>query len=102
MIIEGRKTRKEQREQGKENLDEQAFEQLNNELNKASVADKNQQKYLKLNREQTLQVLQAKVDVFTTQLAELKEQRAHLSHQLQYTINNAVDFNVLTAFPCRL
>ncbi|OED62212.1 RNA pseudouridine synthase [Vibrio tasmaniensis ZS-17] len=86
LIIEGRKTRKEQREQGKENLDEQAFEQLNNELNKASVADKNQQKYLKLNWEQILNELQIKVDVFTNQLVELKEQRAHLSHQLQHKL----------------
>ncbi|GMM89682.1 pseudouridine synthase [Vibrio fortis] len=85
-VIEGRKIRKQQREQGKLELDETEFEQLSIELGKASVADKNQQKHLKLAWEKRLAELQSKIDVYTEQLDQLKEQRASISHQLQHKL----------------
>ncbi len=85
-IIEGRKRRKIQRAEAENTLNGEALEQLIADLGKESVAEKNQQKYLKLDWENTLAEVQAEMDVYTNELEALKAERARLSNVLQHKL----------------
>ncbi|UPQ89734.1 RluA family pseudouridine synthase [Vibrio sinaloensis] len=82
-MIERRAERKAKRLQAEGTLDAQALAELNHQLGKQSVADKNQLKYLKLEWEQKLAVVEAELSQREQQLVKLTSQRASLSNALQ-------------------
>lgn len=88
LMIAGRASRKIQRKEAElaaseNSLDQSAFSLLIEELGKQSVAEKNKQKYLKLEWQQRIDQVQAKLDGFTLQLESLMEKRKVLSAKLQ-------------------
>lgn len=82
-MIERRAERKAKRIQAEGTLDAQALAELNDQLGKQSVADKNQLKYLKLEWEQKLAGVEAELSQREQQLVKLTSQRASLSNALQ-------------------
>lgn len=88
LMIAGRASRKIQRKEAElaasENtLAQSAFSLLIEELGKQSVAEKNKQKHLKLEWQQRIDQVQAKLDGFTFQLESLMDKRKVLSAKLQ-------------------
>lgn len=82
-MIAGRAERKAQRKQAESSLAGEALKIRLDELAKQSVAEKNVLKYLKLEWDEKIAVLQHELDELNTSLNALKEQRKTLSNTLQ-------------------
>ncbi|WFB49809.1 RluA family pseudouridine synthase [Vibrio coralliilyticus] len=82
-MIAGRAERKAQRKQAESSLAGEALKIRLDELAKQSVAEKNVLKYLKLEWDEKIAVLQHELDELNTNLNALKEQRKTLSNTLQ-------------------
>ncbi|CCN69866.1 RluA family pseudouridine synthase [Vibrio nigripulchritudo] len=82
-MIAGRANRKALRAEAENTLTGGELDALKEELGKQSVAEKNQQKYLKLEWQQRIDEVQQKLDTLTTELEALKEKRKALSAALQ-------------------
>jgi tRNA pseudouridine32 synthase/23S rRNA pseudouridine746 synthase len=82
-MIAGRAERKAQRKLAESSLAGEALKSRLDELAKQSVAEKNVLKYLKLEWDEKIAVLQRELDELNTNLNALKEQRKTLSNTLQ-------------------
>lgn len=82
-MIAGRAERKAQRKLAESSLAGEALKSRLDELAKQSVAEKNVLKYLKLEWDEKIAVLQHELDELNTNLNALKEQRKTLSNTLQ-------------------
>ncbi|NUW69493.1 RluA family pseudouridine synthase [Vibrio coralliilyticus] len=82
-MIAGRAERKAQRKQAESSLAGEALKIRLDELAKQSIAEKNVLKYLKLEWDEKIAVLQHELDELNTSLNALKEQRKTLSNTLQ-------------------
>ncbi|EGU56239.1 pseudouridylate synthase, 23S RNA-specific [Vibrio nigripulchritudo ATCC 27043] len=82
-MIAGRANRKALRAEAENTLKGDELDSLKEELGKQSVAEKNQQKYLKLEWQQRIDEVQQKLDALTAELEALKEKRKALSAALQ-------------------
>lgn len=82
-MIAGRAERKAQRKLAESSLAGEALKSRLDELAKQSVAGKNVLKYLKLEWDERIAVLQRELDELNTNLNALKEQRKTLSNTLQ-------------------
>ncbi|PAU39720.1 RNA pseudouridine synthase [Vibrio coralliilyticus] len=82
-MIAGRAERKAQRKLAESSLAGEALKSRLDELAKQSVAEKNVLKYLKLEWDERIAVLQRELDELNTNLNALKEQRKTLSNTLQ-------------------
>ncbi|MCG9596027.1 pseudouridine synthase [Vibrio sp. Isolate25] len=82
-MITGRAERKAQRKLAESSLAGEALQNRLDELAKQSIAEKNVLKYLKLEWDEKIAVLQHELDELNTSLNALKEQRKTLSNTLQ-------------------
>ncbi|NOJ21856.1 RluA family pseudouridine synthase [Vibrio coralliilyticus] len=82
-MIAGRAERKAQRKLAESSLAGEALKSRLDQLAKQSVAEKNVLKYLKLEWDEKIAVLQRELDELNTNLNALKEQRKTLSNTLQ-------------------
>ncbi|GAB7220352.1 RluA family pseudouridine synthase [Vibrio comitans] len=85
-IAESRKQRKQQRSQAKQSLTEQEYQQLEADLAKQSVAQKNQLKWLKQQWADKRVALSDQITQIEQTIAQLKDERASRSNQLQHKI----------------
>ncbi|MDF2155835.1 pseudouridine synthase [Vibrio sp. CAU 1672] len=92
VMITGRATRKQQRQQGEQNLSPVELQTLLDELGKQSVAEKNALKYLKQAWDEKLAIKEQRLAGLEQQLSELKERRKVLSNTLQHKLHRQYRF----------
>ena len=82
-IIEGRAARKAERAKAEASLEPEALKERLVELSKQSVAEKNVLKYLKLEWDEKITLINQELTQLETSLIALKEQRKQMSNALQ-------------------
>ncbi|WP_194436383.1 RluA family pseudouridine synthase [Vibrio fluminensis] len=82
-MIDGRAARKNQRQQAEETLHGEELKTILDALAKQSVAEKNVLKYLKLEWEAKISLLQSELEQLNSEINHAKQQRKHLSNALQ-------------------
>ncbi|WP_114765131.1 RluA family pseudouridine synthase [Vibrio rhodolitus] len=82
-MIDGRAARKNQRQQAEETLHGEELKAILDDLAKQSVAEKNVLKYLKLEWEAKISLLQSELEQLNSEINRAKQQRKHLSNALQ-------------------
>ncbi|WP_394143087.1 RluA family pseudouridine synthase [Vibrio atypicus] len=82
-IIEGRAARKAERAKAEASLEPEALKERLVELSKQSVAEKNVLKYLKLEWDKKITLINQELTQLETSLIALKEQRKQMSNTLQ-------------------
>ncbi|WP_159650460.1 RluA family pseudouridine synthase [Vibrio atypicus] len=82
-IIEGRAARKAERAKAEASLEPEALKERLVELSKQSVAEKNVLKYLKLEWDEKITLINQELTQLETSLIALKEQRKQMSNTLQ-------------------
>ncbi|PCJ30638.1 MAG: RNA pseudouridine synthase [Gammaproteobacteria bacterium] len=83
IMIEGRKTRKQQRAEAENKLDEQAFNELKIQLSTQSIKHKNKLRDLSLYWNEHIAKFSEQLSVLTDEITALKNQRKTLSASLQ-------------------
>lgn len=92
LMIAGRKSRKQRRQQAQETVDETMFKQLNEQLGRESINDKNILKQLKLAQEQRVNPLGKQLNTLQTEIITLKNNRKSLSNALQQWLFSQYNF----------
>lgn len=82
-MIDGRASRKQERQLGEQSLTGEDLQELLNELAKKSVAEKNVLKYLKLEWDEKIAQLSVQLESINGELANYKQTRKTLSNALQ-------------------
>lgn len=82
-IIQARAARKEKRRLGEQTLTTEALQTLLSQLSKESVAEKNQLKYLKLEWDKKIEVVESQLTQLTQLIEQKKQQRKQMSNALQ-------------------
>ncbi|ROV62142.1 RluA family pseudouridine synthase [Vibrio ponticus] len=82
-MIDGRAARKNQRQQAEDTLYGEELKTILDDLAKQSVAEKNVLKYLKLEWEAKISLLQSELEQLNSEINHAKQQRKHLSNTLQ-------------------
>ncbi|GAK87350.1 ribosomal large subunit pseudouridine synthase A [Vibrio ponticus] len=82
-MIDGRAARKNQRQQAENTLHGEELKTILDDLAKQSVAEKNVLKYLKLEWEAKIALLQSELEQLNSEINHAKQQRKHLSNTLQ-------------------
>ena len=86
MMIEGRRTRKINRNKAEQSLVQDDFLQVKQQLGKESVQQKQQLRYLNNHWKQKIQHAEQKLTLLSGEITKLKEQRKNISVKLQQTL----------------
>ncbi|GAD79071.1 RluA family pseudouridine synthase [Vibrio ezurae] len=91
-MADSRKLRKQQRSQAKQDLSLDDYQQLEQQLAKQSVFEKNQLKATKSLWAEKQATLTLEIEEFERQISELRSRRAHLSNQMQHKLFTQYSF----------